>query len=107
MMQGRDGDAAAVAAAGESQAGGRDGACSGCGWSEGWREGMVVLLCSLSLGRKTYTHEVQGHYGPVAWAGPPLSFQHFSFLLLLSFSMLLCCYSLQWYGIASASNYHT
>jgi hypothetical protein len=68
---------------------------------------MVALLCSLSLGRKTYIREVHGHYGSVAWAGPPLSFQHFPFFsFFLSFSMLLCCYFLQWYGIASASPYH-
>jgi hypothetical protein len=96
----------AVAAAGGNQTGGRGSACSGCDQSEGWREGMVVLLCSLSLGRKTYTREVQGHYGSIAWAGPPLSFQYFSFFFFLSFSMLLCCYFIQWYDVALASPYH-
>jgi hypothetical protein len=88
-----------VAAAGGRQAGERGGACSGCGWSEGRREGMVALLCSLSLGRKTYIHEMQGHYGLVASAGLPLSFQSFSFFLLsfllhaamLLFSSIVWC----------------
>jgi hypothetical protein len=71
-----------VAAAGGRQAGGRGGAYSACGRSEGWREGMAALLCSLTLGRKTYIREVQGHYGPIAWVRPPLSFQCFSFFLL-------------------------
>jgi hypothetical protein len=85
-----------VATAGGRQAGGRSGACSGFDQIEEWREGMAALLCSLSLDRKTYICEVEGHYRPVAWARPPLSFQcflFFSFLLhvamLLSSSMVL------------------
>jgi hypothetical protein len=93
-----------VATAGGRQAGGRSGACSGFDQIEEWREGMAALLCSLSLDRKTYICEVEGHYRPVAWARPPLSFQ--CFLFFLSFSMLLCCYLLQWYYVVSTSPYH-
>jgi hypothetical protein len=81
-MREREEEAVAVATAVGRQAGGRGSACSGRGRCEVQREGMATLLCSLSLGRKTYIHEVQGHYGPVAWAGPPLSIQRFSFFLL-------------------------
>jgi hypothetical protein len=87
-MRGREEEAAAVATAVGRRTGGRGGACSGCGQSEAQREGMATLLCSLSLGRKTYIREVQGHYGPIAWAGPPLSFQRFSFFLLHAVMLL-------------------
>jgi hypothetical protein len=90
-MREREEDTVAVATAVGRHAGGRGSACSGRGRSEVQREGMATLLCSLSLGRKTYIHEVQGHYGPVAWAGPPLSIQRFSFFLL--FFPSPCCYA--------------
>jgi hypothetical protein len=66
---------------------------------------MVALLCSLSLGRKTYIREVHGHYGSVAWAGPPISFQHFPFFFLLSFllhAVMLLFSTMVWYRLGLA-----